>query len=138
MTSDFGLDLSSLDDLDETRTVTGLELVAQDAVWRLKTPRAMGILEGDAPDYGLDLLEALGSAQTETDAASLPDRIAGELTKDPRILTATATVARTVDGPATAFDVRIRCTTAEGPFELVGLAGDAELDLTIKLLPGGI
>ncbi len=138
MSSDFGTDLSSLDELDETREVSGVELVAQDAVWRLKTPRAMGILEGDAPDYGMDLLEALGSAETEADAASLPDRIAAELTKDTRILTVKATVIRTVEGPATLFDIRIRCETAEGPFELVGLVNDAGLDLAVKLLPGGI
>ncbi len=138
MTTDFGLDLSSLDDVDETREVTGIELVAQDALWRLKSPRAMGILEGDAPDYGFDLLEAIGSAVTEEDAASLPDRIGAELTKDERILTVSATVARSTEGPSTAFAITIRCETAEGPFELVGLAGNEELDLAVKLLPGGI
>jgi hypothetical protein len=134
----YGLDLSSLDDVDETREVTGLELVAQDAVWRLKTPRAMGILEGDAPDYGLDLLEAIGSAETASDVAALPERIRAELTKDERILTVEASVVATVAGPSTSFDIRIRCTTADGPFELVGLAGDEELDLAVRLLPGGV
>ncbi len=138
MTTDYGLDLSSLDDVDETREVGGLELVAQDAVWRLKTPRAMGILEGDAPDYGFDLLEALGSSETVTDAAALPDRIRAELTKDPRILSVNATVVRTLIGPGTAFDIRIPCDTPDGPFELVGLASDTALDLTIRLLPGGV
>jgi hypothetical protein len=138
VTTNFGLDLSSLDDVDETREVTGIELVAQDAVWRLKTPRAMGILEGDAPDYGFDLLEAIGSAVTPEDAASLPDRIRAELTKEERILTVSATVTASTDGPSTTFNIMIRCETAEGPFELVGLAGDETLDLAVKLLPGGI
>jgi hypothetical protein len=138
MTTEFGLDLSSFDDVDETREATGLELVGQDAVWRLKTPRANGILAADAPDYGLDLLEAIGSAETEADAASLPDRIRAELMKDERILSVEATVTRTVEGPATAYDIRIRCETNEGPFELVGRADDAGLDLAVKLLPGGI
>jgi hypothetical protein len=136
--SEFGLDLSSLDDVDETREVSGVELVAQDAVWRLKTPRAMGILEADAPDYGFDLLEALGSAETAADAASLPERIRGELTKDERILTVEATVTALVDGPVTSYDIAIHCETAEGPFDLVGTASDGALELAAKLLPGGI
>lgn len=135
--SEFGTDLSSLDDVDETREVTGVELVAQDAVWRLKTPRAMGILEADSPDYGLDLLEAIGSVETEGDSAALPERIRGELTKDERILTVDATVTRTVQGPATTYDIAIHCDTAEGPFDLVGTAADGRLDLAINLLPGG-
>jgi len=138
MTTNFGTDLSSLDDLDETRVVSGLELVAQDAVWRLKTPRAMGILEGDAPDYGFDLLDAIGSAEVAGDTASLPERIRAELTKDERILSVTATVTRSTEGAVTTFDIVIRCETSEGPFELVGFAGDEELDLAVRLLPGGV
>lgn len=133
---DFGLDLSSgADDIDETRTVTGLELVAQDAIWRLQTPRGMGILEADAPDYGFDLLEAIGSAETDSDVASLPDKIEGELTDDPRILTCDATVTRTVKGPTVEYDIKIHCETADGPFDLVGTSDGATLDLASKLLP---
>lgn len=138
MTTTLGLDMSSLDDLEETREVTGVELVAQDAVWRLKTPRAAGILAADAPDYGLDLLEAIGSVATVADAASLPGRIRAELTKDPRILEVDSSVTQTVAGPAVEWDIQIRCQTNEGPFELIGTANDAELDLAVKLLPGGI
>lgn len=136
MTTNYGLDLSSLDDVDETRVVSGVELVAQDALWRLKTPPAMGILEDDAPDYGMDLLEAIGSAEVKGDAASLPDRIRSELTEDPRILTVDATVVATTNGPVTEYAINIRCETADGPFELVGKVDDAGLDLAIKLLPG--
>jgi hypothetical protein len=136
--SDFGLDLSSEEDVDETREVTGVELVAQDALWRLKTPNAMGILAADAPDYGFDLEELLGSASTEADAASLPDRVRSELTKDERILTVETTVVRTVEGAATAFDISIHCETTEGPFELVGRCDQDGLELAVKLLPGGV
>lgn len=138
MSSALGVDLSSLDDVDETREVTGVELVAQDAVWRLRTPRSMGILEGDAPNYGMDLLEAIGSAETDNDAASLPDRIRSELKNDERIESINASVISTVKGPATAYDIRIRCETADGSFELVGTANSATLELGIKLLPGGV
>ncbi len=140
MTSEFGIDLSSLDDVDDTREVTGVELVAQDCVWRLKTPRGMGILGADAPDYGLDLLEALGSVELDADAASLPERIRAELSKDDRLLeeTIVATVTRTVNGPAVAWDIRIRAETAEGPFELVGTSDGVDLNLGVRLLEGGV
>jgi hypothetical protein len=138
MTIDFGLDLSSLDDVDETRTVTGVELVAQDALWRLRTPHAMGILEADAPDYGLDLEGAIGRSDSPSEAASLPDRIRAELMSDERILSVESDVVRTVEGPAVTYAIRIRCDTAEGPFELVGAADATGLELAAKLLPGGV
>ena len=134
--TNFGLDMSSADEIDETRTVTGVELVAQDAIWRLKTPRGMGILEEDAPNYGIDLLGMLGSVETEADAASLPGRIESTLTDDDRILSASVEVIRTVNGAAIEYDITIRCTTAEGPFALVGKANAEALELAVKLLPG--
>jgi hypothetical protein len=139
MTTDFGLDLSSgADDVDETRTVTGVELIAQDAIWALKTPRGMGILEADAPDWGMDLLDALGSVETDSDVASLPGRIRNTLKDDERILTVDPTVTRTITGASVAYDIRIRCDTADGPFELVGTSDSSTLELAVKLLPGGI
>lgn len=138
MTTNFGLDMSSAEDIDETRTVTGVELVAQDTFWRLQTPRGAGILEADAPNYGIDLLGLIGSADTEADAASLPGRIQAQLTDDDRILSATVDVIRIVDGPRVEYDITIICQTAEGPFELVGKCNDEQLNLAIKLLPGGI
>lgn len=133
-----GSDVSSGDELDETRIVTGRELVAQDVRWRLMTPRAMGILAADAPDYGLDLLGLVGSAQTAADAAALPGMIRAELTKDDRIDVVDVKVARTVEGAATSYAIRIECETADGPFALVGSVADAALDLAIKLLPEGV
>lgn len=138
MTSEFGTDLSSLEDLDETREVSGVELVAQDAFWRIQTPPSSGILQADAPDYGIDLLDLIGSAQTASDAAALPDRIRSELTKDERILTVDSKVTRVVEGPSESWDIRISCETAEGPFELVGTANSGELNLAVKLLPGAV
>ena len=138
MTSNFGYDLSSSDDVDETRTVTGVELVAEDALWRLQTPHEMGILVADAPDYGFDLLEAIGSAEVDGTFETIPDRIRSELMKDERILEVKATLVRTVVGPAAEYDIRIECETAEGPFALVGTAGNGLLNLAVSLLPGGI
>jgi hypothetical protein len=134
--ADFGTDLSSgAVDIDETRTVTGIELVAQDALWRLQTPRGMGILEEDAPDYGIDLLDAIGSVETDSDLAALPDKIEGELTEDPRILTCDAVITRTSSGPAVAYDIKITCETADGRFALVGTSDGVTLDLAVQLLP---
>jgi hypothetical protein len=122
VTTNFGLDLSSLDDLD---------------VWRLKTPHAMGVLAADAPDYGLDLLEAIGSAEVDGTIESLPDRVSAALTDDERISSAVVTITRKVEGPAVDYDIRIECETAEGPFTLVGAANSEVLDLVVVLLPGG-
>lgn len=138
MSTTLGTDVYSLDDLDETRVASGVALVAQDAVWRLQTPRGMGILAEDAPDFGMDLLGAIGSVQSAADAASLPGQIRAELTKDDRILSVDATVTRTTDGPAAAYDIHIQCETAEGPFALVGnVTDDADaLNLGVDLLKG--
>jgi len=139
MTTNFGLDLSSVDDVDETRTVTGVELVAEDALWRLKTPHSQGIFAADDPEYGLDLEAEIGKSDDPSDAAALPDKIRSELTKDDRILTVDTTISRTEQSNgAVDYDIAIHCETAEGPFELVGKAGDSGLDLAVKLLPGGI
>lgn len=134
---DFGQELSSAEDLDETRTVSGVELVAQDARWILLTPQNSGILQEDAPAYGFDLGEEIGAAVTPSQMAALPDKIRNALTNDDRILSAETTITRVDDGgPAIAYDIAIHCTTAEGPFDLVGTAGAAGLELEIKLLPG--
>lgn len=138
MTTNYGLDMYSVDEIDETRTVTGVALVAQDSYWRLKTPPEQGILEEDAPGYGLDLEALIGAADTESDAAAIPDKIRAQLKQDPRIDTVDTTMARTVkSNGAVEYDITIRCETTElGPFDLVGKAGDAGLNLAVKLLPG--
>lgn len=137
---DFGTDLSSDDDVDETREISGRELVAQDIKWRLQTPRSSGILEADAPAYGIDLLDLLGSVETDNDLASLPERITGEIEDDERISPGTTTVkvTRTIQGPAAAFDIKIHCETADGPFDLVGSVLNGEIKLSVELLQGGI
>lgn len=137
MTTDFGTDVYSVDDLDETRLLSGVALVAADALWILKTPQNSGVLQDDSPTYGFDLLEEIGKATTPAEMAALPDKIRNALKHDERIETVESTITRVDNGgPALAYDIQIRCTTAEGPFELVGLASDEKLDLAVKLLPG--
>lgn len=139
MTTNFGVDLSSLYDVDDSRTVTGVRLVAEDAYWRLRTQQGQGVLEADAPEYGYDLENAIGAADSAAEAASIPSKIERELRNDDRILDVTATVVRTVaTNGAVTYDIAIRCETAEGPFALVGKADDAGLNLAVQILPGGI
>lgn len=133
---DFGTDFSSADDLDETRVVSGLELVAQDALWILRTPPNMGVMEVDAPAYGLDLEDEIGKATTPSEEAALPDKIRNALTSDERIQSVTTSITRLdTGGPGVGYDIAITCETAEGPFALVGLMNDEGLELAIKLLP---
>jgi hypothetical protein len=135
----FGTDLYSVEDVDETRTVTGVALIAQDALWTLKTPTNQGVLEFDAPGYGLDLEGEIGNIdEAGTSAAALPDKIRSALKNDDRILEVETTVSRTVKGPAVEYEIIIRCETADGPFELVAVAGAEGFSLALHLLPGGI
>lgn len=136
MPTDFGSDFSSAEDLDETRVASGVELVAQDAFWALQTPQNMGVMQDDAPHYGMDLLDEIGAVVTPAQEAALPDKIRNTLTNDPRIFTVNSTVTR-IDsgGPAIEYDIAIHCETAEGPFDLVGTADAESVELKIKLLP---
>lgn len=137
MSTNYGRDLSSMNDVDPSRVVSGVELVAQDTLWRLRTPHAQGILEEEAPDYGFDLEGAIGTIESPADAAALPDKIKGELSDDERILSTEAVITRTVNGPAVEYDIAIHCVTADGPFDIVGKAGVDGFSIAAKLLPGG-
>ncbi len=116
--TDFGRDYSCTDSLRTARFVTGARLVAEAAYRRLTTPR--GMLRGgeDEAEYGLDLTELIGSIATEADAAALAGRVRAELEKDDRIESVEVTVTATTDGPATAYVVAVKATTAAGPFGL--------------------
>jgi hypothetical protein len=137
--TDFGLDLSSLYDVDDSRTVTGVALVAEDAFWRLRTAPSQGILEGDAPEYGYDLEGAIGAIDEPSQAAGIEQKIEGQLGDDPRISEVTATIVRVIATTgAVSYDIQIHCDTADGPFDIVGTADASGLSLAVKLLPGGI
>lgn len=134
--TDFGTDVSCFDDLDLLREVSGLDLVREDVLWRLQTPRASGILAADAPNYGLDLLSLIGSSTVDNDAAALAGMIRNELTKDERISDVRVDVHRYTEGPSTRCEVLILCYTDEGPFDLVlGVGEDVEGVLSMSVLP---
>lgn len=133
----YGIDLSSADELDFTREVEGVELVAQDVLWRLSTPAGQGVLAFDAPEYGLDLSGMLGASLTDEAAASMPGRIRSELMKDERLLSVDVNIRTTRGAGTLAWDITIRCTTASGPFDLVFvLDADGVAKASIKILAG--
>lgn len=116
--TDFGRDISCTSSLRTAQFVSGPRLVAEALFRRLTTPR--GMLRGgdEEANYGKDLTELIGSASTKADAASLEGQVRNEALKDERILSADVVVVRTVDGPATTFNITINATTKEGPFTL--------------------
>jgi len=126
----FGKDIACTTQLRAGRFTTGPRLVGESLYRRLTTPR--GMLRGgeDEKNFGFDLLDLIGSAVTESDAAALPGRIAAEAKKDERIDEVFVNVVRTQEGPVTSFVIVIDCTTAEGPFTLQ-LGVD---DVTVELL----
>jgi hypothetical protein len=129
LVSTFGLDVWSREDADPTLVAIDLDLVGQDLFWRLQTPRGSGILATDAPEYGMDLLDAIGSANTAADAAALPGRIRSEATKDERINDCVVTVVSSTLGPVTTWTITIVATTDAGPFTLVLSANDVTVEL---------
>lgn len=118
MIETFGRDLSCTTSLRTGRYVTGVRLVAEAVFRRLTTPR--GMLRGgeDEENYGIDLLDMIGSVSTKSDAAALEGRIRSELLKDERLESVTVRVISTTTGASKAFDIFIACTTSEGPFDL--------------------
>jgi hypothetical protein len=125
----YGQDVSCTDGLRTGRYVSEARLVAEACYRRLTTPR--GMLRGgeEEQNYGLDLVELIGSTSTKSDAAALPGRIKAELKKDERVETVETTVSRIVDGPAVRFEIEILVTTAAGPFTLMLSVNDVTVEL---------
>lgn len=129
MTTEFGRDTSCMTELRSGRFVTGPRLVGEAAYRRLTTPR--GMLRGgdEEANYGIDLLDMIGSVATKADASALGGRISAELGKDERIELVDTTVVATTDGPSTAFDITVQATTAEGPFTLQVRVSEVTIEL---------
>lgn len=128
--TNFGTDTSCTDSMRTGRLSSGARLVGEACYRRLITPR--GMLRGgeDEQNYGLDLLDAIGSVQTVSDEAALPGRIQNELLKDERLNAVSADIVSTKEGPAVLWKISIEGDTDEGPFTLVlGVSG-----VTVELL----
>jgi hypothetical protein len=131
--TDYGVDTYCADSLKTGRLARGVELVAQNAMHRLITPR--GMLRGgdEEADYGFDISGKLGSTTTPDEVAALPAQIRAELKKDQRIDEVITTVREVTTGPAVSLELTIECYTGEGPFTLVAnVAG-----VTIAMVGGG-
>lgn len=129
-TTDFGTDTSCTDSLRTGRFVSGVRLVAEALYRRLSTPR--GTLQGgeEEANYGLDLVDLVGSVNTTLAQAALPGQIEAECLKDERVTSVTANVTSTQAGPVVSWKVSLDVETDVGPFTLVlGVSG-----VTVDLL----
>lgn len=128
-TTNFGRDLSCTTSIRTGRFVSGPRLVAESLYRRLTTPR--GMLRGgdDESDFGLDLLDLVGSATTKNDAAALEGKIRSEAAKDERIESVDVEVLTVTEGAVTSFEIAIDATTSAGPFSLQLRVEDVTIEL---------
>jgi len=130
--TDFGSDFSALDDIDQSlRVVDGKTALMQALARRLTTPR--GAL-WYAPAYGYDVGAHVNSG---TDVAVIEAAAEAQILDDERVDDADVTITISQPDPGITagqrWDMTLRITTAEGPFEFT-LAVDA---VTGALLLGG-
>jgi hypothetical protein len=127
--TDFGTDTSCTNGLHSGRLVIGPRLVAEACYRRLTTAR--GMLRGgeDEQNYGLDLMDLVGSIASRAQAAALPGQIQAELLKDERLVSVDVDVVSTVSGPSTSYAVSILGHTDDGPFTLVLGVSNVSVDL---------
>lgn len=121
--TDYGHDLSCVEDLDDEMTeIDGRMVLGQAIARRLITPRG-GLI--DDPNYGTDVRGYLNDDVDNATIQRLASEIAAEAIKDEQVLSATATVSVL----AGVMTVAVAVVDAAGPFKLV-LAIDA-VDVTI-------
>lgn len=127
----FGKDTSCTNSLRTGRYVTGTRLVAEALYRRLITPR--GTLQGgeDEQNYGLDLLDLIGSIDDAngSKAAALPGQIQAELLKDERLTSVSVSVSSSKNGTILSWTVTINAQTDIGPFSLVLAVSDVTVDI---------
>jgi phage baseplate assembly protein W len=113
MATDFGTGIACVTSVGPRFVyVSGLTNLGMSLARRLITPR--GILDY-APDYGTDMRDYLNGANTPATRFAAARAAQDEVTKDERVLTATATVTFA----DSAMSIDITCITADGPFTLV-------------------
>ena len=116
MAVDYGVDLGCYLSTDPLfSSVSGIDVVRQDALHRLITDSVLGPA-GD--DWGYDCRRLLGLPDSRL--ASVQPLISEVLERDERIQTATVTVraVRAQNGARNVY-VEAVCATAAGPFDLV-------------------
>jgi hypothetical protein len=112
---DFGTDLSALPDLDPTFTTrSGSSVLAEAVARRLQTPRG-GLFY--APEYGLDVREALNEAWDPRALERWRAAIERECEADERVERASASLA--FDPRQQTLRLSIQIDAAHGQFQLV-------------------
>lgn len=112
MSTDFGTDISTAPDLDESfAPLTGQAAVAESLLRRFQTPRGSLAFH---PDDGLDLTEYLHEGVDAAMLYGLKSAIETECLKDERVLEAQASLAHADES----LDVAIDVESADGPFRL--------------------
>jgi phage baseplate assembly protein W len=123
----YGRDTYCTNRLRPGRVVEGVELVGQ-AIYRRLTTRRGTLL--DDPNYGIHLLELLGSSVSEDMRASYPGRIRNECAKEPRVDSVTVTITENLEGAGLTWTVDLDVLTTEGDtFDLVLSVSDVTVDL---------
>ncbi len=115
MASDYGIDVSCVDDIDPTfGLVRGPTAVAQALARRFITPR--GGLHYDGT-YGYDLRSHLNASVDAGDEFLMASAVEAQCEQDERVSSASASVA--YDAQTETLRVAIHADGDEGPFELV-------------------
>lgn len=127
--TEFGKDTSCTDELRPGQLVTGKRLLAEAIYRRLTTPRGTLLGGEEEADYGIDLLDLVGSASSKSDLAALPGRIQNELLKDPRIDSVSALVTSSSFGPSLSVTIEIDVISSEGPFDLQLSVNEVSVEL---------
>ena len=113
--ADYGTDISTLPDLDETFTpISGRRVVAEAIHRRLNTPR--GALPF-YPTYGLDVRQWLNASLTEAARFSLEANVEAECEKEERVQRASATAR--FDSASSSLALSIDLELFDGPLRLV-------------------
>lgn len=110
----YGKDTACADTLKPGVLVAGWRLIAEACYRRLITPR--GTLRGgdEETNYGIDLAEYVGRMNPELAANALPSLVRGELLKDDRVLSVSASSALSYPNPGDALiTLTIDVTTHE-------------------------
>lgn len=115
MATDFGVDVSCVEDLDPAfELVTGPRAVAQAIARRLMTPRGGLFYAGS---YGYDLRQHLNGTIEPGDEFVIAQAIEAQAEQDERVRGASVTVSH--EGLTELLRVRIVLVLDEGPFDLV-------------------
>lgn len=122
-----GSDFSGVDDLDPAmREVSGRLALAQAYARRLNTPR--GALP-DWPEYGFDLVGAIGTAMTDD---QIKQKLQEQAMLEEEVEDISTSIERTPEGGAI---VSVRLFDGDGPFEFTVNISDLDIK---AIIPGDL